>query len=59
MQQDELQKHSFRMFCYYLFPGNELRRHRRKALMSGEITMRDGRVIRRANHVDMTREKAA
>jgi len=59
MRQDELQKHSFRMFCYYLFPGDKLRQHRRQALLTGKITMGDGRVIRRSGHVDLAGKDAA
>lgn len=58
MRTGELSKHSYRMFCYYLFPGAELKTLRRQALLSGQILMGDGRVIRRANHVDMTKDAA-
>lgn len=50
----ELSKLEFRRLAAFIFA--EFPALRRKALLSGKITMGDGRIVRRANHVNMNEE---
>lgn len=52
----ELSKLEFRRLAAFVFA--DFPKLRRQALLSGQILMGDGRVIRRANHVDMTKDAA-
>jgi hypothetical protein len=54
-RKDELNKDDYRKLAYWLFQEPQFRPQRRQALLTGQITMGDGRVIRRKDHVDMRR----